>query len=146
MMKVSIREKTFNPFHEIESYEKNLRVTGKYGATAMFVGSMRDFNEGRKIDSMFLEYYPEMTEKRLYEILNDAKKKFTLLDLLLLHRVGEIEVGDHIVLIATWSEHRKEAFDSCRFIMEELKTRAPFWKKEKTSMGDHWVKKNTPGF
>jgi len=146
MMKVSIREKTFNPFHEIESYEKNLRVTGKYGATAMFVGSMRDFNEGRKIDSMFLEYYPEMTEKHLYEILNDAKKKFTLLDLLLLHRVGQIEVGDHIVLIATWSEHRKEAFDSCRFIMEELKTRAPFWKKEKTSTGDHWVKKNTPGF
>jgi len=106
---------------------------------------MRDFNEGREVTSMFLEYYPEMTEKQLNQIANKAKEKWNLLEILLLHRIGHIDIGEHVVLVSVWSEHRKNAFDGCRFIMEELKSSAPFWKKEKTNTGEDWVKKNSPG-
>ena len=94
---------------------------------------------------MFLEYYPEMTEKQLNKITNNAKEKWKLLEILLLHRIGHIDIGEHVVLVSVWSEHRKNAFDACRFIMEELKSSAPFWKKEKTNTGEDWVKKNSPG-
>ena len=144
-MLIEIRKEPFNGYKEIEHYENNLGITGKYGATASFIGSMRDFNDGREIEKMFLEYYPKMTEKALSEISTTAKKKWDLIEILLLHRVGNISIGDHIVLVSVWSAHRKEAFEGCRFIMEELKSNAPFWKKEKTSIGENWVEKNTSG-
>ena len=144
-MLIEIRKEPFNGYKEIEHYENNLGITGKYGATASFIGSMRDFNDGREIEKMFLEYYPKMTEKALSEISTTAKKKWDLIEILLLHRVGNISIGDHIVLVSVWSAHRKEAFEGCRFIMEELKSNAPFWKKEKSSIGENWVEKNTPG-
>ena len=142
---VEIRQKSFNAYREIEAFENNLDIKGKYGATASFIGLMRDFNEGREVTSMFLEYYPEMTEKELNKIANKAKEKWNLLEILLLHRIGHIDIGEHVVLVSVWSEHRKNAFDGCRFIMEELKSSAPFWKKEKTNTGEDWVKKNSPG-
>ena len=144
-MLIEIRKEPFNGYKEIEHYENNLGITGKFGATASFIGSMRDFNDGREIEKMFLEYYPKMTEKTLNEISAIAKKKYDLIEMLLLHRVGNISIGDHIVLVSVWAAHRKEAFEGCRFIMEELKSSAPFWKKEKTSIGENWVEKNTSG-
>ena len=144
-MLVEIREKDFNAYKEIQLYENTLGTIGKNGATASFVGSMRDFNEGRQVEKMFLEHYPKMTEKTLNQIATTAKKKWKLTDIIILHRIGNIKIGDHIVLVSVWSAHRKEAFEGCRFIMEELKSNAPFWKKEKTSIGENWVEKNTSG-
>jgi molybdopterin synthase catalytic subunit len=87
-----------------------------------------------------------MTEKHLETIVNGAIEKWNLLDVLILHRVGKIKIAEDIVLVATWSAHRKDAFESCRVIMEQLKSGAPFWKKEETTTGVKWVEKNTPGF
>ena len=106
---------------------------------------MRDFNEGESVRSMTLEHYPGMTEKHLEKICEDAHQKWDLIESLIIHRVGLIEIADPIVLVCVWSEHRAEAFDACRFIMEDLKSKAPFWKQELTSGGSCWVEKNTPG-
>ena len=118
---------------------------GQYGATACFVGTMRDFNEGESVRSMKLEHYPGMTEEHLEKICEDAHQKWDLIESLIIHRVGLIEIADPIVLVCVWSEHRAEAFDACRFIMEDLKSKAPFWKQESTAEGKRWVEKNTPG-
>ena len=145
-MLIEIRKESFNALQEIQTYQASLDIAGKYGAMASFVGAMRDFNEDRTVTSMTLEHYPEMTEKHLNAIAREATEKWNLLDVLLLHRIGKIEIGDDIVLVATWSAHRKEAFESCRVMMEQLKSSAPFWKKEETTDGDKWVEKNTSGF
>ena len=105
---------------------------------------MRDFNAGKQVQSMFLEHYPDMTEKYLCNICQQAQAKWQLVDILLIHRVGKIEVADAIVLVAVWSAHRAAAFDGCRFIMEKLKSGAPFWKQELTIEGKrHWVEHNS---
>jgi molybdopterin synthase catalytic subunit len=145
-MLIEIRKEPFNAYQEIQSYQASLDIAGKYGATASFIGSMRDFNEDRTVTSMTLEHYPDMTEKHLNAIAREATEKWNLIDVLLLHRIGKIEIGDDIVLVVTWSAHRKEAFESCRVIMEDLKSSAPFWKKEETAEGGKWVEKNTSGF
>ncbi len=144
-MPIEIRSSVFDPWIEIENHQKKMNQQGKYGAIASFVGSMRDFNEGESVRSMTLEHYPGMTEKHLEEICQAAHQQWDLIDTLLLHRVGEIEIADTIVLVCVWSAHRAEAFDACRFIMEDLKSRAPFWKQEDTQQGKRWVEKNTPG-
>ena len=118
---------------------------GQYGAIASFIGTMRDFNEGESVRSMKLEHYPGMTEEHLEKICEDAHQKWDLIESLIIHRVGLIEIADPIVLVCVWSEHRAEAFDACRFIMEDLKSKAPFWKQESTAEGKRWVEKNTPG-
>jgi molybdopterin synthase catalytic subunit len=112
---------------------------------ASFIGSMRNFNEGDKVTEMQLEHYPGMTEKHLMEICTESNKKWDLIEILVIHRVGEIKIGDPIVLVCVWSAHRAAAFDACRFIMEDLKSRAPFWKQEILEKGKRWVEKNTPG-
>ncbi|MCZ6803498.1 MAG: molybdenum cofactor biosynthesis protein MoaE [Proteobacteria bacterium] len=145
-MLIEIRKEPFNAYQEIQSYQSSLDIAGKYGATSCFVGTMRDFNEDRTVTSMTLEHYPGMTEKHLNAIAREATEKWNLIDILLLHRIGKIEIGDDIVLVASWSAHRKEAFESCRVIMEDLKSSAPFWKKEETTEGGKWVEKNTDGF
>jgi len=145
-MKIAIIEQGFNPYHELQQYQQMLDRQGQFGATASFVGTMRDFNEGDRIERMTLEHYPGMTEKHLRSICQTAGEKWTLLDLLVMHRVGVIEVGEPIVLVAVWSAHRGDAFDACRFIMEDLKHTAPFWKKEKLPGGERWVEKNTDGY
>ncbi|MGD9601503.1 MAG: molybdenum cofactor biosynthesis protein MoaE [Gammaproteobacteria bacterium] len=118
---------------------------GAVGATATFVGTMRDFNEGDTVRAMTLEHYPGMTERHLEDICADARRRWTLLETLVVHRIGDILPGDPIVLVAVWSAHRAEAFEACRFIMEDLKSRAPFWKKETLAGGTRWVSGNTPG-
>ncbi len=145
-MLIEIRKEPFNAYQEIQTYLDSLDMAGQYGATASFVGTMRDFNEDKSVTSMTLEHYPGMTEKHLQTIAEEAMEKWQLLDVLILHRIGKIKTSEDIVLVATWSAHRKDAFESCRSIMEQLKSGAPFWKKEETTSGEKWVEKNTPGY
>ena len=144
---VRVCTQALNPWHEIADFqEKNFNNHTNFGATATFVGTMRDMNEGDEVLEMSLEHYPAMTEKQLHDILDEAEGKWPLLHILLIHRVGEIKPADPIVLIAVWSAHRAAAFDACRFLMEALKHRAPFWKKENLTSGEErWVSKNTAG-
>ena len=145
-MLIEIRKDPFNAYQEIQSYLDNLDINGQYGATASFVGSMRDFNEDKKVTYMTLEHYPGMTEKYLDTLAKESIEKWGLLDLLILHRIGKVKISEDIVLVASWSAHRKAAFESCRAIMEQLKSGAPFWKKEETNSGAKWVEKNTLGY
>ena len=144
-MTVAVRDQAFDPWRELADYEAR-QTAGAYGATAVFVGHMRDFNEGDEVRGMTLEHYPGMTERHLQAICDRAAGKWDLLDTLVVHRVGDLAPGDPIVLVAVWSAHRKDAFEASRFIMEDLKSEAPFWKKERTEAGDRWVEKNTPGY
>ena len=141
-----IVEESFEPYVTLEKFQKEIIVGGaKVGANAVFVGTMRDFNEGESVESLFLEHYPEMAEKVLSDIRADAVKRWELDEALIVHRVGLIYPGDAIVLVATWSSHRAHAFESCRHMMEILKSDAPFWKKERLKDGARWVTKNTSG-
>lgn len=147
-MLVSLRDAPFDPYAELQDYQSQFcGRQGAFGATVSFVGTMRDFNDGDSIDGMTLEHYPGMTEKSLTRINEEALARWNCHDILLIHRVGEILPGEPIVLVAVWSSHRGQAFDACRYIMEELKARAPFWKKEILSTGERrWVEKNTDGY
>lgn len=142
-MLIELRPAAFEPYQELLQYQQQL-AAGEYGATAVFVGSMRDFNQGDSVQKMWLEYYPGMTEKHLQAIADEAMQKWDLLDLMLLHRVGDINPADPIVLVAAWSAHRAAAFEASRYLMEELKSRAPFWKQEQLDSKKRWVDMNTP--
>jgi molybdopterin synthase catalytic subunit len=145
-MNIEIRETPFDPWQTLAHYQsERLEKRGKYGATACFIGTMRDFNEGDQVQCMNLEHYPGMTEKHLCRILEEAQQRWSFLDALVIHRVGEIYPNDPIVLIGVWSAHRAAALEACRFIIEALKSRAPFWKNETLTTGQRWVEKNTVG-
>ena len=144
-MSSEIRAQAFDPWQEVQRYQNANIEAGKYGATASFIGSMRDFNEGDDVQTMTLEHYPGMTENYLDKICEEAKQRWDIIDCLIIHRVGEVSPNDPIVLTAVWSAHRAAAFDACRYLMEELKSRAPFWKKESLANGERWVEKNSPG-
>lgn len=144
-MKIEITHSPFDPWQAIQHHQQTLDLQGKYGATASFVGTMRDFNEGDEVNAMTLEHYPGMTEQYIEKILDQANQQWDILDTLVIHRTGSLYPNDPIVLVAVWSAHRADAFSACRFIMEELKSNAPFWKKEELNEGSRWVKKNTPG-
>ena len=145
-MHVEIREQTFQPWRELEQYDTARQQAGKAGALASFVGSMRDFNDGEAVRGMRLEHYPGMTEKHIREICAQAGRQWQVLDSLVLHRVGEVRIGEAIVLVAVWAAHRGDAMDACRFIIEDLKARAPFWKKEQLQNHERWVESNTSGY
>ncbi len=145
-MKIGLLESELDPWQEIVEYQRTIKShQGKIGATATFVGTMRDFNEGNSIVNMTLEHYPGMTERHLQTIVESAEQKWDILDALVIHRVGRLKPNDPIVVVAVWSSHRRAAFESCRYIMEQLKSKAPFWKKESLRDGDRWVEKNTAG-
>ncbi len=145
-MRIELRETPFDPLAEASRYQASrCALNGHYGATALFVGTVRDDNEQAMISRMTLEHYPGMTERQLQRIVATADQEWPLLDALVLHRVGTLQPNDPIVLVAVWSVHRAEAFAACRFIMEELKAKAPFWKREETTAGARWVTHNTPG-
>ena len=112
---------------------------GRVGAVVSFVGTVRDLNEGATVSEMELEHYPGMTEKALEDIVAQARSRWALYGVLVLHRVGRLQPLDQIVLVACASAHRGEAFAACEFIMDYLKTDAPFWKKEQTPQGARWV-------
>ncbi len=112
---------------------------GSAGAIVSFVGLVRDVNDGDTVNTLTLEHYPEMTEKALQAIELEAKTRWDIQQSLIIHRVGTLKPSDQIVLVAVASAHRGDAFHACEFIMDYLKTSAPFWKKEATNQGERWV-------
>ena len=109
------------------------------GAVASFVGLVRDHNSGADITQLSLEHYPGMTEKALHQIVADAGQRWSLGHCVVIHRIGTLSPGDQIVLVVTTSSHRADAFSACEYVMDKLKTEAPFWKKEVTADGARWV-------
>ncbi len=139
-MKIEIINEEYDPWQKLVEYKRaQLRDYTNIGACSVFLGTMRDINSGEAIKSMELEHYPDMTENYLEKIVSSATKKYKIIDSLVLHRVGFLNPSDPIVLVATWSEHREDAFEATRQIMESLKSEAPFWKKESTDKGFRWV-------
>ena len=115
------------------------RANASIGALVSFVGQVRDINDGNAINTLTLEHYPEMTQKALEAIEYEAKTRWQLIDALIIHRFGTLKPQDQIVLVAITCSHRGDAFKACEFIMDYLKTSAPFWKKEATNQGESWV-------
>ena len=143
-MKIEIMTEKFDPWEALVDYKKNVLLNdSSIGATSVFVGTVRDFNDNEEVENMELEHYPGMTEKYLEDMVNSAIKKYNIIDGLVIHRVGLLEPTEPIVVVATWSEHRENAFNATRDIMEALKAQAPFWKKESTNNGFRWVKPST---
>ncbi|MGZ5050056.1 MAG: molybdenum cofactor biosynthesis protein MoaE [Methylobacter sp.] len=147
-MQVKVLVELFDPWQEIQAYQQAaIEMVGKFGATNVFIGTMRDFNEGDDVQGMTLEHYPGMTEKQLQKIIVEAAQQWPMLDALIVHRVGDILPNEPIVLVAVWSSHRGDAFDASRYIVEGLKSRAPFWKKELLKFqAERWLEKNTDGY
>ncbi len=147
MIHIAIYEEKLEPWSELAAFQQQDAFNASQcGANAVFVGTMRDFNEGDDVTAMRLEHYPAMTEKKLHTLVDEAVAKHTLDHVLLLHRVGEILPGEPIVLVSVWSAHRNASFIACREIMEALKHQAPFWKQETLKDGvQRWVEKNTAG-
>lgn len=135
-MTVRVQAEPFDVGREIERLHQD---NPKIGAIASFIGLVRDVNEGDPIRSLTLEHYPGMTETSLNEIVKQAKERWNLIDVLVIHRFGALQPTDQIVLVAVASAHRGEAFAACEFLIDYLKTRAPFWKKEETPAGARWV-------
>ena len=127
------------PFDIAVEQEELYRDRAQVGALVTFVGLMRDMNEGERVSRMILEHYPGMTEKALIAIAEEAARRWDLLGIRILHRIGELKPQDPIVLVAVTSAHRGDAFRACELLIDYLKTRAPFWKKEITENGERWV-------
>ncbi|UBM26159.1 molybdopterin synthase catalytic subunit MoaE [Pseudomonas sp. p1(2021b)] len=135
-MGIRVQQQAFDPGVETNAmHAANVGV----GAVVAFVGYVRDFNDGQDVAGMFLEHYPGMTEKALAKIVVEAEQRWPLLKVEVLHRIGSLQPGEPIVFVGVASAHRQAAFDACNFIMDYLKTRAPFWKKEDTQDGPRWV-------
>jgi molybdopterin synthase catalytic subunit len=133
---IRVQENDFDVSAEIAALRKG---DPRVGAVVTFLGTVRDLNDGSQVKEMTLEHYPGMTEKALEEIVAQAKSRWDIYQALVIHRVGPLLPEDQIVLVAVTSAHRGEAFSACEFIMDYLKTAAPFWKKEETPEGGRWV-------
>lgn len=135
-MKIAIQHEDFDAGAEARALSAGNPAVG---AVASFVGLVRDRNDGAAVATMTLEHYPGMTEKAIGEIVDEAAGRWQVIDCTVIHRVGELQPADQIVLVAVASSHRGDAFAACEFIMDYLKSRAPFWKKEATPEGARWV-------
>ena len=135
-MTVRVQEADFDLSAELTALRAG---DARIGALASFVGLVRDINDGAGVSEMTLEHYPGMTEKALEAIVEEAKARWDIYGVLVIHRVGKLQPCDQIVMVAVTSAHRGEAFAACEFIMDYLKTRAPFWKREVTPDGARWV-------
>ncbi|MFT6897453.1 MAG: molybdopterin synthase catalytic subunit [Paraglaciecola sp.] len=120
-------------------YQQLRQANTTDGAIVTFTGLVRDFNQGSQVSGLYLEHYPAMTQKALQRIVNEARQRWALGRVCVLHRVGQLAPGEQIVFVGVTSSHRQNAFAAGEFIMDYLKTRAPFWKKEITNQGDSWV-------
>jgi molybdopterin synthase catalytic subunit len=109
------------------------------GAIAFFIGVVRDHNEGKKVTKIYYEAYKEMAEKVLLEIEDEATKKWNIKKFIAVHRIGDLNIGDISVIVAVSTEHRKEAFEACKYTIDMIKIRVPIWKKEKSDSGEHWL-------
>jgi len=135
-MTVRVQSADFDVAREVAAMRAG---DARVGAVASFIGTVRDVNDAASVSTLTLEHYPGMTEKALEAIVSEAKARFDIYAALVVHRVGELKPTDQIVLVVVTSAHREAAFDACRFLMDYLKTRAPFWKKEETPAGARWV-------
>ncbi|RFC33373.1 MAG: molybdopterin synthase subunit MoaE [Candidatus Nitrotoga sp. SPKER] len=135
-MSVLIQEEDFDLASELTTLRSG---NSKVGAMVSFVGLVRDFSHNETIESIYLEYYPGMTEKALNKIISEATERWSLINVRVIHRIGQLFANDQIVLVATTALHRGEAFAGCEFIIDYLKTAAPFWKKEQTREGSQWL-------
>ncbi len=135
-MTVRVQTQDFDAGLEISQLRNARKDTG---AVVSFIGQVRDVNEGDAVSQLTLEHYPGMTEKALEAIVSQAKSRWDIFDAIVIHRVGTLQPTDQIVLVAVSGAHRGEAFKACEFIMDYLKTEAPFWKKEVTKTGERWV-------
>ena len=133
---IRVQTEDFDPGRELEAL-----VAGntKIGGIVSFVGLVRDFAEGHEVEALTLEHYPAMTERQLADIEAEAHRRWPLDATLIVHRHGRLEPGDRIVLVIAASAHREAAFEACHFLIDWLKTKAPFWKAEATPDGDKWV-------
>jgi molybdopterin synthase catalytic subunit len=136
MSEVRIQEEDFDLSREVAQLRAG---NAKVGAIVTFVGTVRDLNEGAVVAEMELEHYPGMTEQSIQAIIDQARQRWPIYGALVIHRVGPLKPKDQIVLVAVTSPHRGEAFSACEFIIDYLKTEAPFWKKEQTPEGGRWV-------
>ncbi len=134
--RVSIQTEDFNLTDEVETLRQNDK---RVGAICSFTGTVRDRNDGLNVSSMALEHYPGMTEKAIEAMIDEAIKRFDIFNARVVHRVGLLQPLDQVVLVAVTSKHRGESFRACEFLMDYLKTQAPFWKKEQTPEGARWV-------
>ncbi len=135
-MRVTIQTGDFNLADEVEALRKDDK---RVGAICTFTGTVRDRNDGLSVSSMELEHYPGMTEKAIEAMIDAAMARFDILDARVIHRVGRLKPLDQVVMVAVISAHRGESFSACEFLMDYLKTQAPFWKKEQTPEGARWV-------
>ena len=133
---IRVQAEPFEPWHELDGFA---RGRGDVGGIATFVGLVRDEHHGERVTAMTLEHYPGMTERQLAALETEARERWGLLDCLVVHRVGRMAPGDAIVLVATAAAHRQAALDACAFLIDWLKTTAPFWKLEETPDGERWV-------
>ncbi|MCC9620799.1 molybdopterin synthase catalytic subunit MoaE [Thalassospira sp. MA62] len=136
MARITVQQDDFDPGAELAALTDG---RADIGATVSFVGLVRDLHGGDQVSSLTLDHYPGMTERELEKIAQQASDRWPLDDVRIVHRVGRMLPGERIVLVIVASAHRRAAFEACDFIMDFLKTRAPFWKREETPNGDHWV-------
>jgi molybdopterin synthase catalytic subunit len=136
---ISVRADDFSVDDEYQSLTLD---NTEDGAVVMFVGRVRDFNQDQSVSNLTLEHYPAMTEKVLHDIAQQAQGRWRLNRISIIHRVGDLSLSDQIVFVGVTSSHREDAFASAQFLMDYLKTKAPFWKKETTSQGQSWLSTN----
>lgn len=141
-MYIELSEQDFDPWQRLSAHQKTL-AAGSYGATAVFVGNMRDYNVGQYVNEIVLEHYPGMTEKMIERHAAIQVEQCKLNDIFIIHRYGLITKGQAMVVVAAWSDHRADAFSACRHMMNALKTDIPFWKRESNDNNSGWVEKNT---
>ena len=134
--RVSIQTEDFNLSTEVDALRRDDK---RVGAVCSFTGTVRDRNDGLNVSSMELEHYPGMTEKAIEAMIDEAVKRFDIFGARVVHRIGLLQPLDQVVLVAVTSAHRGESFKACEFLMDYLKTQAPFWKKEQTPNGARWV-------
>lgn len=134
--RVSIQKEDFDLQQEIAALRSG---DARVGAVCSFIGTVRDRNDGSAVASMELEHYPGMTEKAIEAMIDEARRRFDILGARVIHRVGLLQPQDQIMMVAVTSAHRGESFQACEFLMDYLKTQAPFWKKEQTPEGARWV-------
>lgn len=134
---IRVQQADFDINTEYQAMRQDNRADG---AIVFFVGQVREMNQGSEVTGLYLEHYPAMTEKSLQSIIEQARERWPALNRIrLIHRIGQLHIADQIVFVAVSSNHREAAFEACHFIMDFLKNRAPFWKKETTDQGDRWV-------
>jgi len=133
---VAIQTQDFDVSHEVTDLRSG---KADVGAVCVFVGTVRDRNDGDDVSTLELEHYPGMTEKSIERMINEAQQRFEMISAKVIHRVGILSPLDQIVLVAVTSAHRGQSFQACEFLMDYLKTQAPFWKKETGPNGSHWV-------